>query len=334
MIVTSFSDLSRQNTLAGASRKIKSDMSRLTEEMASGQVQDPAKRLRGDLGRVKLLDHSIARAIVAQENLTLVQSQFDAKLTSVTQISQALTDLAERAIGPDLGVSDARLATISAQFGTAIETIVGALNTRFAGRSLFAGTAVDSPAVVSADMLKSQVGAIIPTGASYWDANDSIDAWFASTAGFGSNGYLGASADPSGLVVVEGFVIQDRLTANDPALKNALAIAVKGAMTMQAATQLGADQRSVILNDMRASLNAAIGALDSVRVGIGNGQARADQAQTQIQARMATEQAARNDIMTADPYETALALQDNAARLEQLFALTARLSRLSLVNFI
>jgi flagellar hook-associated protein 3 FlgL len=38
--------------------------------------------------------------------------------------------------------------------------------------------------------------------------------------------------------------------------------------------------------------------------------------------------------MTADPYETALALQDNAARLEQLFALTARLSRLSLVNFI
>ena len=43
---------------------------------------------------------------------------------------------------------------------------------------------------------------------------------------------------------------------------------------------------------------------------------------------------ARNAIISADPYETATRLQDAQNQLETLFAVTARLSRLSLTDYL
>lgn len=44
--------------------------------------------------------------------------------------------------------------------------------------------------------------------------------------------------------------------------------------------------------------------------------------------------AARNDIRVADPFETAIALEDVSARLSMLYSLTDRLSRLKLVDYL
>ena len=41
-----------------------------------------------------------------------------------------------------------------------------------------------------------------------------------------------------------------------------------------------------------------------------------------------------NRLASADPYEAATALTDAEARLEKLYALTARLSRLSLMDYL
>ena len=43
---------------------------------------------------------------------------------------------------------------------------------------------------------------------------------------------------------------------------------------------------------------------------------------------------ARSDILSADPYETASALTQAEASLQNLYALTARLSRLSLTDYL
>ena len=42
----------------------------------------------------------------------------------------------------------------------------------------------------------------------------------------------------------------------------------------------------------------------------------------------------RSDLLSADPFETATALEDATTRLESLYTITARLSRLSLTDFL
>ena len=55
------------------------------------------------------------------------------------------------------------------------------------------------------------------------------------------------------------------------------------------------------------------------------------------QARNANEsfalQIARNDLVSADPYETASKLQETEAQLEMIYTITARMTRLSLLDY-
>ena len=49
---------------------------------------------------------------------------------------------------------------------------------------------------------------------------------------------------------------------------------------------------------------------------------------------ISTLQVSRNDIRSADPYQTATALTEVQTQIETLFAVTARLSRLNLVDYL
>jgi flagellar hook-associated protein 3 FlgL len=58
------------------------------------------------------------------------------------------------------------------------------------------------------------------------------------------------------------------------------------------------------------------------------------QADTQNTAARAALEMARNDMLGADPYATATALQDTQTRMEMLYLMTARLARLNLAEYL
>ena len=86
-----------------------------------------------------------------------------------------------------------------------------------------------------------------------------------------------------------------------------------------------------------ASGEAAIAARDgltSLRARIGLAEERIDHASTRIAAERTALEIARNDIVGADPYETATKLQEVERQLQTLYTMTGRMSELSLTNYL
>jgi flagellar hook-associated protein 3 FlgL len=74
--------------------------------------------------------------------------------------------------------------------------------------------------------------------------------------------------------------------------------------------------------------------LIAVRADLGVTEARIEEARVANAAETTSLAQARNGLVAADPFEAATALEAVTTQLETLYALTARVSRLSLTNYL
>jgi flagellar hook-associated protein 3 FlgL len=229
------------------------------------------------------------------------------------------------------GVLDPMVADAAQKFGS----VISALNTRIGDKALFAGTASDGAAVASADdMLTAIEAAITGAGAvSAVDIEAAVTAWFEDPSGYAAVGYLGGDAAATLAVSAE-----DRLdlgfTAADPTIRD----------TLKSLAMFALIDRGNVVADVEtgAALTYAAGnqmlqneSDRAVLVGrVGLAQARIDLAQTRTEAEGSALQLARSDLLAVDPYEAATRMEAAQTQLETLYSVTARLSRLSLVDFL
>jgi len=88
---------------------------------------------------------------------------------------------------------------------------------------------------------------------------------------------------------------------------------------------------------MRTSGVALIGVqqdLTGVRGALGAAEARIETIQTRNASERTALELARNQLLAADPFETATRLEEVQFQLQALYTVTARMGDLSLVNFI
>jgi len=85
---------------------------------------------------------------------------------------------------------------------------------------------------------------------------------------------------------------------------------------------------------MAAGLISGAGSLIQIEARQGAIAARVDQAQSQNASERFAFQEARNSVVGIDLFDTATQLEDAQTRLESLYLLTARMSRLSLTEYL
>jgi len=121
------------------------------------------------------------------------------------------------------------------------------------------------------------------------------------------------------------------LTAQDPALRATLRdLSIVALMDRNAFA--GDQDQSLILSKTMASGLAA--SLIQVEARQGATAARVEQAQSQNASERFSFQEARNSVVGIDLFDTATQLEDAQTRLESLYLLTARMSRLSLTEYL
>ena len=160
-----------------------------------------------------------------------------------------------------------------------------------------------------------------------------IDAWFAAPGGYEGAVYLGGQP-LAGVPVSAGESVALDITANDPAMRitlKGLAMATlvdRGIFPGQTGLQKDLAQRAgeVLLagETDRAYLAARLGGMQS----------QIDLAQTRNESEASALGMARVGMVEIDPYETATRLQDAETQLELIYTLTARISRLSLADYL
>lgn len=335
MPITSVGDMSQHFQQLRQNGDLKTRLNTLSEEMSSGRMADLTKHLDGDLTKLSGLDHDLAllgtyRQITRETSQMLTQMQ-----TSLERISSARGALAGTLLLVDQS-SYAGQIDEAALFGrSSFEDMVRTMNTTVGGRSLFAGVAVDGPALGAADDMLASMVTAIGAGVSSGDVLTAIDTWFDNpVGGFATMGYLGDTGTTVTRRIGLDQSIEIDLRADDPAMRDMLRATAISAVVDEMGGVLSHEVKGALLQEAGVQLVEVAQTFTQVRSRLGFVEATVEEAATRQTAQTTAYSIMRNNLAAADPYETASRLQDVQLQLETHYTLTARLSQMSLLEYI
>ena len=333
MSMISLGDLAQSFMLRRQNTDLKSDLQRLTTEMTTGQATDVGRHIGGDYAPLAGIDASLARLQGYKSATSEAGLLSGAMQTVLGAVEGMASSLGPQLLAASSAATTTQINAVGADARQKLGTAVALYNTDISGRALFAGKSTDGRATIDVDSLLAALGTEIIGATSAPDIETRVTAWFNAPAGYASLGYLGD--DPlQPLAIAPGETADLGFTAADPGIRDTLkglamaALLDRGALAgnIQARADLTRRAGENLVNsqtsraDMAASLGTAEGQISA--------------ATSRNSAETSALQIARNGITDVDPYETASKLEATRQQIETLYALTARISRLSLVDFL
>jgi flagellar hook-associated protein 3 FlgL len=312
--------------------ELKAALTRAAQEMTTGRHVDPAQHRGGDAAAIAAIRRDLARI----DAWRLAATEAAHRATAVQATLEVVQDTA-RALVPDLlslstysrpDLVDAAGREAAAGFAA----VVGALNVRAADRPLMAGTATGGTALAPAGDMLDALAALAAGEPTLSGIEAIVDAWFeAPSGGFFTSGYRGGP-EGEALPLGPGLSADAGPTAADPALRATLKGLALAAMLDRGALAGDPDARGALARRAGERLAAADGGIVALRARVGASEERIAMAETRGAAEATSLRMAELDLVAADPFEAAARLEEARLQLEQLYIVTARVARLSLVE--
>lgn len=304
-------------------------------ELASGQKSDLNVATNGDLRKVLVLDRAIAMAEARSRGLTIADGRLTQTMHTLNLIRQSGETIGASLLA-NVGRDD--ISSIHIEAGKALnnfESVISALNVRHGGRSVFAGAAADQPAVISADAMLADLQTAISAASSGAGIVAVVDDYFMNPAGgYMTGAYVGSQTDAAPVELAEGDTIGAQIRADDPAIRLALRDLALASLVARNASTLAIDDQVVMARAAgEGMLTSQDGILD-LRATLGHAEQKIADALTRQSDEILMFQTARAKISTADPYQTAAEFQAMQGQLQSHYTVVARLSQLSLTNFL
>ncbi|WP_204112688.1 flagellin [Shimia biformata] len=328
-------DLAEHFVLRRQNVEMKRQLGDLTAEMASGRRSDLANPLTGDYTYLSDIERSL-QLLAGFSNSTREAALLTDAMQNVLELVQTTTTELGR---NTLTVAGSQLTTgyeIASQRGVEdFRTLVSALNTTQAGRSLFGGTATGRNALAPADEILAELRAVTSGLMTPGDVVAAVDDWFhAAGGGFETVGYIGATDNLSPAQVSGDTWVNLDLRADDGRLRNVLRDTALIALASDPVVGFSTLVQTEVLKTGAEGLIANQADLTQMRAGVGNAQERIEHARVRNEAERTASEMARTELIAIDPYDTATRLENVQTQLESLYAVTARMSRMSLLDFL
>ena len=325
-------DASLTTILSRQSANLRAEIERRSTELSTGPHRDMGAAVGGDFSALAAVEHSLARLKGHAASTTEAALLTDTVQTALGVISDDATDLAGnilQAVGPGTETSLDFLAT---EAGRAFNTAIAALNTRFSERAVFSGVNSDTSPLPAAETILAALDTAVAGAATVEDVQTAIADWFASPAGY--DALYAGGAPRADLPIAAGETADLSVTALDPAIKDTLRALATAAMVGRGVLSGQHEARSQLMKAAGTDLLSGGGARSQLAARVGTVQAQIAAAQTRNEAEKSALDIARAGIVAADPYETATRLEDLQTRLESLYLITSRVSKLSLADYI
>ncbi|MDA5095089.1 flagellin [Aliiroseovarius sp. KMU-50] len=331
---STFGDLASTFHARTFSAQLKSNMTRLGGELTTGLKADLSSAVSRDFGPLASIEHSL-KTLEAYRTAT----NEAATIASAAQFSMGAiqTQSEELYMGMISASTTGNVTLIDTTAFDARQKFIGAvsqLNTSAMGRTLFAGAATDGPALMRGEDMLDAIKLEIAGAGTAADVSMRIDTWFDDPAGgFATSGYLGADTTMGPLRLGNGESGEMGLRADDPAIKNVLKAMVKSAVIAEGALNGDVEQQTRLVEQSSNELLSANGKFTVARAAVGSLEARIEDAQTRNGAEKSSLEISRNELRSADPYDTAAELHAVQGQLESLYTVTAFLSKLSFTDY-
>lgn len=333
--MTSYSvgDLSQSLLFRRQNLTLKSDVQRLSQEMTTGRASDVAARVKGDVKPLASIENALAKNAGYAALTGELQRSAGAMQSALSSVASLSSGLASSLIGTATSAVPSQIASLGADARNRFETVVALLNTRLGDRSLFAGVASNSVALADADVMLTALQAATSGAASAQDVETTLDQWFGPLGGFETMGFSGGVA-LAAVEIAPGESARQDVTASDPAIRSTLKGLAMAALLDRGVLSGNASGRQDLARRAGLSLVASADERVYLQGHLGRHEAQVSAAETRNQAEASSLEIARSNILAVDPYETASRLEATQTRLETIYALTARMSRLNLVDFL
>lgn len=319
--------LSRQNT------SLKTDLGRLSAELSSGQKSDKTVATNGLSARLSGIEHSLGLLQSYRDGVRETGQSLNSLQSVLANVDNMRSNLAGDLllVSPDSPTSQINEAgkTAFADFGR----VLSALNTRQGDRNILSGAAFNQPSFSSPDTFLASLASAVSGESTAVGIIAGVENWFNDPNGFALSGYLGDSGEKvsKSLSRNEDIILDFR--GDSPEIRDLL----KGLALAVLADQLpGIDQsaKAELLQNAGVTLHASASSMTEIRARVGSAEAKMEQALVFHTAEQTMLFEAKNSYVVADPFETATQLQALQIQLETHYAMTARLSRLSLSAYL
>lgn len=334
MSTVSIGDAAQQFISLRNGNRIKSDLSQLAESLSTGKVTDIAKTLNGETTRFSGLRYSLAQLDSYQLANQETGQYLAAIQTVLGRVDAERSSTAERLLLVNDSSTIAQINETAISSRGSFEIIVRTLNTQIADRSLLSGAASDRAPLAAADSMLADLQVAIAGATDAPSIMVAIETWFADpSGGFATSGYLGDTGAFVEKRVSDTKTLEMTARVDDPAIVDVL----KGTAIAALADLLpGLDSqtKSELLQISGQQLFAASSEFVAVQASVGRNEAELARTQSENSSSQTALGIIQNELVSADPFETATALQAVQLQLETHFAVTARLSGLSLLRYI
>lgn len=331
----SLGDLSSTLLLRQQTIQLKRELQRGVVEVTTGRTSALSKHLKGDFRTLAALDRSIRLAESRRPALAEAQVMAEA-MQAKLGILHAETETAALSLIKDSAVASAQ--TLTAHGTTArrgLEAAIDALNQQIAGRSLFAGAAIDRSPLASSSEIMAQLEALVAGETTASGVIMLIDTWFDTPGGgFDTIAYQGSTDRAAHVRLSEGTTADLGIMASDSEIRGALKSLALGALL--SGPTLGGDHtaRQVLAQEAGVRGIAAAARVTESRAQVGSAEETISIVQSRNEADISARKLALVDLVGVDPHDAAMRLQATQSQLETLFALTARVQSLTLADYL
>lgn len=327
----SVGDASLTNILSRQGAELRGQVQRASQEVATGRHADIGAALRGDFSPLLAIDASLARLSAYKSNTTDAAFQAAAQQSAISGLSGLASGISTTLLGAR-NSTPVQVATLAADAKGRLATAIGLLNTEAAGRAVFSEVATDTVPLGPVDDMLAALQTAATGATTAGQVAAAVTTWFADPLGFGQFYQGGATLSPRPIAPEE--TAEFPTTAMDPALSDTLAGFAMAALIDRGVLAGDATERGRLAQQAGQQLVATEDARTTLAARIGTVEAKIEAARTRNAAEETSLGILRSDIGAVDPYEAGTRLEAIRAQLESLYLVTARVSRLSLAEFL
>jgi flagellar hook-associated protein 3 FlgL len=328
----SVGDASLTNILARQGAELRGQLNRAAQEVTTGQHTDLARALRGDVSPLLSIDASLTRLQAFKTTTQDAALQMAAQQVAVSGLSSLAKGITTTLLGAPKFQTVAQISTIAADMRGRLESAVGLLNAQAAGRAVFSGALTDRGPLGPADDLLAALEVAAAAATTAEEVASAVVGWFADPLGYGT--FYQGGAPLSDAPIAPGEAANLSTTAMDPAIRDTLAGFAMAALLDRGMLAGDARERALLAERSGQQLLTSEDARITLAARIGSVEAQIEAARTRNGAEETALGILRSDIGSVDPYEAASRMEAARSQLESLYLVTARVSRLSLVEFL
>lgn len=330
-----FGDMASATRNMRLTTQVKQDLDKYTYEAASGQKQELAEALSGDFSPLASIERSLRTlesydVAIQEANLfaTSMQTSLDTVAGHVEELSTSLLTASTNgdATSVSVAATDAR---------TRFDGVVSILNTRVGDRSLFSGTATGTTSLISSEDMLADLSTAVAGATTVSDVETIVDDWFMSAGGgYETLAYQGSDKPLSSFALGENDSVQLKITAENKGIREALKGLALASLADEGVFPAGSEEQIELLRTAGQTLMTAKAGVVDLQSKVGNVEARIEQANVTNSSATYSYAAAKSELTSADPFESASLLKQTETQLQLIYTLTSRMSQLSLADYI